>query len=113
MNRSGYALLFIAGVVIFLAVFYLPSYQKYHELEREYEKINQAIEQLEANNIELREEARLLQTDLKYLEKVLREELGMVKPGEVVYKFVRPSPQNPGTGTKNPKPAPGREVRPQ
>ncbi len=89
MGRHIYTLLLFAAVVVFLAVIYLPSYQKFQELKREDEKIAETIDQLQQENDQLREEARLLQTDIKYLEKVLREELGMVKPGEVVYKFVR------------------------
>lgn len=93
MTRNLYVLLIFAAVVGFLAVIYLPSYTKYQELKREDEKIAESIQELESENERLREEARLLQTDVKYLEKVLREELGLVKPGEVVYKFVRDEKQ--------------------
>ena len=89
MSRHLYTLLLFVGVVMFLAVIYSPSYTKYQELKREDEKIADNISELQTKNDELREEARLLQTDVKYLEKVLREELGLVKPGEVVYKFVK------------------------
>ena len=89
MSRHLYALLLFAAVVAFLAIIYLPSYTKYQELRREDEKIADNILALQTQNDELREEARLLQSDVKYLEKVLREELGLVKPGEVVYKFVK------------------------
>ncbi|MBI4970685.1 MAG: septum formation initiator family protein [Candidatus Omnitrophica bacterium] len=89
MSRHLYAILFFAAVVAFLAIIYLPSYTKYQELKQEDEKIAEHIQELQTQNDQLREEARLLQTDVKYLEKVLREELGLVKPGEVVYKFVK------------------------
>ena len=89
MSRHLFTLALFAAVVAFLAVIYLPSYTKYQELKREDEKLAEHIQELEQQNDELREESRLLQTDMKYLEKVLREELGLVKPGEVVYKFVK------------------------
>ncbi len=36
----------------------------------------------------LQEERDLLKNDVTYLEKVIRDELGLVRPGETVYKFV-------------------------
>ena len=89
MARYFYTLLLFAAIVAFLAVIYLPSYTKYQELKREDEKLAENIQELQVQNDQLKKEAKLLQTDIKYLEKVLREELGLVKPGEVVYKFVR------------------------
>lgn len=50
-------------------------------------QMQESIEQRE----ELKKEISLLHTD-KYIEKVARDELGLVKPGEFVYK-----------GVKNPK----------
>ena len=46
------------------------------------EKINNAIEERE----QLKKEIQLLQTD-EYIERIARDELGLVKPGELVYKF--------------------------
>lgn len=47
-------------------------------------KINQAIEERER----LKKEIQLLQTN-DYIEKVARDELGLVKPGDLVYKIPR------------------------
>ncbi len=94
--RHLFTLILFALTVAFLAVIYLPSYTKFQDLKREDEKLAENIETLEQENEALREEARLLQNDVKYLEKVLREELGLVKPGEVVYKFVRDEKQPNG-----------------
>ena len=47
-------------------------------------------------NAHLSEEIRLLQTDPAYVERLAREELGMVKPGELVFQFAE---------TKDGKPA--------
>lgn len=95
MSRYLYILFIFSLIVAFLAIVYLPSYTKYQELKREDEKLAENIESLQNENIQLREEARLLQTDIQYLEKVLREELGLVKPGEVIYKFVRDDKKRP------------------
>jgi cell division protein FtsB len=42
----------------------------------------------------LQREKQLLQNDKNYLEMVVRQEMGLVKPGEVVYEFEKkPSSQ--------------------
>jgi len=45
------------------------------------------IEQLAATNAALTEEVRALRTDPSRVEAIAREELGLVKPGEIVYEF--------------------------
>ena len=57
------------------------------------------LKDLEGKIKKLREEKNLLQNDMTYLEKVIREELGFVKPGEMVYKLV------PENKTKTASPA--------
>jgi cell division protein FtsB len=44
---------------------------------------------LAQRNAELREHMRRLETDDAYLEKVVRERLGWIKPGEIVYRADR------------------------
>ena len=38
-------------------------------------------------NRKLKEEARRLQSERKYIEEIARKELGMVKEGEIIYQF--------------------------
>ncbi len=45
------------------------------------------IEQLAAINAALNVEVRALRTDPSRVEAIAREELGLVKPGEIVYEF--------------------------
>ena len=42
------------------------------------------VKQLEAENDSLRQVLKLLEGDIDFLERVAREDLGLVKPGEVV-----------------------------
>jgi cell division protein FtsB len=54
------------------------------------------IEQLAAANAALAEQVRALRTEPSRVEAIAREELGLVKPGEVVYEFrSAPQPANP------------------
>ena len=55
--------------------------------ERVFE-LKKEIEQIEAKNKELRSEIRSLRSDERAIEKIAREDLGLVKKGEVVYEFI-------------------------
>jgi cell division protein FtsB len=52
------------------------------------------VDRLAATNAALAKEVRALRTDPGRIEAIAREELGLVKPGELVYEFrgVSPSP---------------------
>ena len=91
------------AVLLILCWIYLPSITRYRELKSEEERLNQKIQGIDAQIKTLADERHLLQTDVAYLEKVIREELGFVKPGEIVYELVAkknpsyPPPASSGT----------------
>jgi len=58
-----------------------------HELYQENERIKGKIEELKMSNKELEKRINTLKNDKLYIEKVAREELGMIKQDEKVYKF--------------------------
>jgi cell division protein FtsB len=76
------------AVVLILCWIYLPSVTRYRELKSEEERLSQKIRDIDGQIKVLADERNLLQTDVAYLEKVIREELGFVKPGEIVYELV-------------------------
>jgi cell division protein FtsB len=47
------------------------------------------IEALEQENARLHQEIQRLEHDTGYLEKIAREEIGLVRPGELVFEFVK------------------------
>lgn len=83
-------LFFALTVAVLLALYwiYFPSLSRYRELKLEEEKLTKRIEEIDAQIKSLSDERNLLQTDVAYLEKVIREELGFVKPGEIVYELI-------------------------
>jgi len=97
MLKKFFVVLAIAlAVVLILCWIYLPSITRYRELRLEEEHLNQKIQEIDAQIKNLADERHLLQTDVAYLEKVIREELGFVKPGEIVYELVtKKNPSNP------------------
>jgi cell division protein FtsB len=58
-----------------------------HELYQENERIKGKIEEFKMSNKELEKRINTLKNDKLYIEKVAREELGMIKQDEKVYKF--------------------------
>jgi len=78
--------LFILTVVI-LALF-LPSYSIMQDLKQKNQDYARRITALEEKNKKFEEERHLLQTDPEYIEKVGRETMGLIRPGETVYKIV-------------------------
>jgi len=81
-------LVWILVLVIVLSAVYLPGFSKYLKLKRKETTLTQEMYRLESEIKRLREEEHLLRTDVTRLEEVVREELGLVKPGEVIYKVV-------------------------
>jgi len=89
MLKRFFAVLAVAlAVTLVLCWIYLPSITRYRELKSEEERLNQKIREIDSQIKALADERHLLQTDVAYLEKVIREELGFVKPGEIVYELV-------------------------
>ena len=61
----------------------LAMWRMQHDLER----LVREIEIVEQKNATLAHEAQRLRSDLGYIEKIAREELGLVRPGEIVFEF--------------------------
>jgi len=89
-------------VLLLLVVLYLPSFSRYQELQMEEGRITEEIAELERKIALLEREKGLLQNDKKYLEKVIRDELGLVRPGEMIYKLV-PESSSPGPKAREPE----------
>jgi len=62
--------------------------------KRHEKSLVQEKERIEKENKELRQEIERLKNDPSYVERLAREELGMVKEGEIVYMF----PDDEGDG---------------
>lgn len=61
---------------------------------RQHEDLTGSIERLRAENALLREQARRLREDPSTIESVAREELGLIRPGEMLFivKDAKPTP---------------------
>lgn len=70
------------------------GYLEYRELKREYGALQQEIADLDAKNAQLSRDIRLLQTDNKYVEKMVRQKLRYLRDNEIVYLFPAEESQN-------------------
>ena len=74
-------LIVLSGYFIYLCV---GQQSQLASIRRETQSTRMQIQQLQQANVTLNEERNALQ-DPKYVEKLAREELGLVKPGEIPY----------------------------
>jgi cell division protein FtsB len=55
--------------------------------QRDLIELAQEVDAIERENSKLSQEIQRLRGDIGYLEKIAREELGLVRPGEIVIEF--------------------------
>jgi len=75
-------------LLIFLVYFvytFTVQQLKINDLKRQEMELSREIERLSAERAELQREIELLNTD-SYIEELARDQLGLVKPGEILYK---------------------------
>ena len=75
------------GVVSLLVYLFAREISHVYALHIENEKIKVETKELVIKNEELRRKINFIEKDKKYVEKIIREELGMIKKGEKVYRF--------------------------
>ena len=86
MRHFRILLLVLTAAVLLTYVFW-PNFVKLHGLLHQSKILRDEIQRLEHENLKLQEDIYHLRHDPFYLEKVAREELGMSKDGETIYKF--------------------------
>lgn len=74
----------------YMAIAYATSFSQIWRLKSEIQHIEEQIARVEARNQELREELEYLQSE-EYIERVARQELGLVKPGETAVFVASPA----------------------
>ncbi len=80
-------LLIISGFLVYNFFFGDMGYIKYRQLKNNELKLVNEINNLSAENAAIKKEIELLKNDPLYLEKYVREQYGLVKPGEMVFQF--------------------------
>ena len=90
-RQKCFNVLFFAMFLIFALYVFVGSdyglYQIWHQSKR-LRTLDREIEELKQQNQMLARQVHLLQNDLRYIEKVAREQYGMQKKGETVYRII-------------------------
>ena len=88
-------LYFLGGLILLLAVVTVVSERGAIHLWRlrgEKSRIDEQNYRLQKENEALRQRVSRIRNDNHYLEKLAREELNLVRPGEIIYRFPRSKP---------------------
>jgi len=88
--RIGRYLLLIILFVGFFIVFGNRGLMDNQRLKEKLTELRAENARLEAVNGTLRREAVLVREEMRYIESVARQELGMVKRGDLIYRFMDP-----------------------
>jgi cell division protein FtsB len=80
-----YALAFVTIVLIVDALVGEKGFLDTLRAQRQYREVAAALARKRADNARLREEIRLLRDDPKRIEAVAREDLGLMREGEVLF----------------------------
>lgn len=78
--------LFLASI-FFAGLFGEQGLYQLRTLSAEQQRVEASIQEQEKLNRQYQHDVRRLQNDNRYLERLAREEMGMVRPGELVYQF--------------------------
>ncbi|MBI2080345.1 MAG: septum formation initiator family protein [candidate division NC10 bacterium] len=100
-GRRRRILLLAGGVLLGLLLVSLSgdgSLIRLYRSTRQQSALRQEIERLKDENARLRREVEALQHDETRLEEIARLKLGLVRPGEVVYRFLGPARSDAGRG---------------
>lgn len=91
--RASKAALVILGLIVAWHLFY-PKFKLYRDLQQRESQLREDV-RLEEDMLQLlKTKQERLRNDPRFVEKIAREELGLAKPGETVFKFVDDTPTN-------------------
>ena len=74
-------------MLVIVALFVNPSFRAFMNLHREVTRLQGRIKTLGQENKQLNEQIARSTSDMEYVEELARRCLGMIKPGEVVYRL--------------------------
>jgi cell division protein FtsB len=86
-HYGGLLLGLLVLVLVVHDIFGTHGYLAMRRTQKEIEKVQTDLQQLNKENLQLEEEVKELKTDPHKIEKIARDELGLAKPGEVIIKI--------------------------
>ena len=77
----------MSGILVYFAVTFVKQQEEINMIENQMKVLKDRIEKEKAVQEELLEQQNIIETD-EFIEKIAREKLGMVKPGEKIFIVV-------------------------
>ena len=90
----------VVGIILAFALFGDRGFLYLFKLKHQQAELQEQLTQIETVNDGLRREIASLSYDRQHLERLAREQLGMVREDEIVYQFsTRKSPSSPASAS--------------
>lgn len=88
LRRNARTLLALALLAVLVHdIFGAHGFLALRRTQREIERLRGEIAQINAENRELADQVKALKTDPKLIERIAREEMGLARPGELIFKL--------------------------
>jgi cell division protein FtsL len=87
MKKLMIKTIFVLLCISLVTYIFTKEITKVYSLYRENAEIKKRIVKLKKENEELQKQITVLDTEIPIIEKIAREELGMIKNSEKIYKF--------------------------
>jgi cell division protein FtsB len=84
---SAKRIYWLFGLVLVVLIIFLPRYTKLQELKDKNRELEAKINKVKLENAVLESELTRIRKDPVYQEEIIREKLGVVRKGEVIYKI--------------------------
>ena len=101
-NRHGRKILGLALLTLAIHdLFGAHGFLATRRAQKQIEQLRGEIERMSKENTDLANEVQSLKTDPKTIERIAREEMGLARPGEMIFKLPA-APEKPETPHKRP-----------
>lgn len=87
MEKHAFRIILVLAAVSLVVYLFAREVSHVYALHQENERVKTQGAELQKTNDELRKKIDLIKTDKAYMEKIIRDELGMIKTGEKIYRF--------------------------
>ena len=92
-RNAAYVLVLICIALLVHEIFGTHGFLALRQERKEVESLRQQIRQLEQENSELDKRIKALKSDPKAIERLAREQIRLVRPGETVYTYSEKDPK--------------------
>ena len=104
--RRNTSILLLAGLALLVVqdVFGTHGVLAMRRAQNEAARVKREIEQIDQENRRLEDNVKSLRSDPEAIERIAREEMGLARPGEYIFKLpLKPSEASPSQSVDSPK----------